>query len=584
MATPVVYSKIKTTMISQLKELLTNFAGNGSWLEKKQSSILSAAAVITVANILSSLSGLVRERLLISSFFSTPTSQQAYEAFQLAFQVPDMMFQLIILGAVSAALIPVFTQLKQTKGEKTAFQMSSTAMTILLLIFMAASLIVAYFAKPITQLRTGQEYTLEQIMITTRLTQVMLIAQLFFAVSNFLTGMLQAYQRFIIPAVAPVLYNLGILLGVFFFSSSLGIYSAGVGVIIGALIHMLIQLPLAIKLGFRFKPRLSLSFPGVKQFFSLMPPRLLTVGVSEIQKLALGFFATSLGNLSFVVIRLGLRLMTIPIRLFGVPISQASLPFLSAESGKAKSGKKDLKRFSNLVVEALHQIAFLAYPASVLLLILRIPFVRLIFGTHNFPWKTTLATGKVVAIISISIGAQAMVQLLIRAFHALQDTMTPFWITVSTASFYLISNWYFVFRSTLGVTGLAISTTLTAFLELALCLLLLKKRLPRFAKVSFWLPQFKILTASFLMAVFLYLPFKILDELVFNTTRTVELIGLTITTASIGLLVYLYFSALFEVKELKLLTRLLTKFGPWREPLEETSEVLVETSVEGDEI
>lgn len=566
-------------MISQLKDFFSNFTGNGNWLEKQQNSILSAAAVITVANVFSSLSGLIRERILISEFFSTPASQQAYEAFQVAFQIPDMMFQLIILGGVSAAFIPVFTHLKKSQDEQTAFGMTSTTMTILLLVFMIVSVVVAYFAYPITALRTGHEFTEAQINITATLTQIMLVAQLFFAVSNFLTGMLQAYQRFIIPAVAPVLYNLGILIGVFLFSSQLGIYSAGVGVIIGAFIHMIIQLPLAAKLGFRFKPSLSLSFPGVKQFFALMPARLLTISITELQNLSLGFFATSLGNLSFVVVRLALRLMTIPIRLFGVPISQASLPFLSAESTS-----ENLSRFTGLVTKSLHQIAFLAYPASVLLLILRVPFVRLIFGTHNFPWSTTLTTGRVVAIIAISIGAQAMVQLLIRAFHALKDTRTPFFITLITAGFYLFSSWYFVFQTPWGVMGIAISTSVAAFIELILCILLLNLKLPKLVSSTFWVPQIKMLSASFFMAVFLYLPFKILDELVFNTTKTIELIGLTITTGTVGILVYIYFSALFEVKELKLFNELFTKFGPWRKSLERAKEVLVETSVEGDEI
>jgi putative peptidoglycan lipid II flippase len=566
-------------MIAQLRDLFSNFTNNNNWLEKQQNSILSAAAVITVANILSSLSGLIRERVLISHFFSTATSQQAYEAFQVAFQIPDMMFQLIILGAVSAAFIPVFTNLKQNRSKEAAFRMTATTMTILLLVFVIISAVVAYFAFPITNWRTGHEFTPDQIAITATLTQIMLVAQLFFAVSNFMTGMLQAYQRFIIPAVAPVLYNLGILIGVFLFSSQLGIYSAGVGVIIGAFIHMAIQLPLAIKLGFRFKPSLSMSLPGVKQFFSLMPARLMTISISELQNLALGFFSTSLGNLSFVIIRLSLRLMTIPIRLFGVSIGQASLPFLSAQSTA-----ESLTRFTSLVTKSLHQIAFFAYPASVLLLILRIPFIRLIFGTHNFPWTTTITTGKVVAIISISIGAQAMVQLLVRAFHALKDTRTPFLITLAAACLYLLSSWYFVFQTSWGVLGIAVSTSLAAFLELILCILFLNLKLPKFATASFWLPQIKILTASFFMAIFLYLPFKILDELVFNTTKTVELIGLTVTTGTIGMLVYVYFSALFEVKELKLFNELITKFGPWRKSIEKTREVIVETSVEGDEI
>ena len=566
-------------MISQIKEFLSSFKGNSSWLEKQQNSILSAAAVITVANIMSSLSGLFRERLLISKFFSTTVSQQAYEAFQVAFQIPDMMFQLIILGAVSAAFIPVFTHLRKTKDEATAFGMTSTTMTYLLLFFIAASLIVAVLARPITVLRTGSEFTLDQINITTTLTQIMLIAQLFFAISNFLTGMLQAYQRFIVPAVAPVLYNLGILIGVFFFSSRFGIYSAGIGVIIGAFMHMVIQLPLAVKLGFRYKPSLSFSFPGVKEFFSLMPARLLTISISELQKLSLGFFATSLGNLSFLITRLALRLMTIPIRLFGVPISQASLPFLSVQSSQ-----ESLTRFTSLVTKSLHQISFLAYPAAVLLLILRVPFVRLIFGTHNFPWSTTITTGQVVAVMAISIGAQAMVQLLIRAFHALKDTRTPLLITLLTAVFYLISSWFFVFHTTRGVMGIALSTSLAAFIELLLCLVLLSRKLPNFFTSAFWVPQIKMLAASFFMAIFLYLPFKILDELVFNTTKTIELVGLTITTGTIGSLVYIYFSALFEVKELKLFNKLFVKFEPWRKSLARTREVLVETSVEGDEI
>lgn len=579
-------------MFTQLKELrnfITNLTNNGSWLERQQNSILSAAAVITVANVLSSISGLIRERLLIAKFFSTSLSQQAYEAFQIAFQIPDMMFQLIILGAVSAAFIPVFTQLKKKQGKQIAFEMTSSVMSILLVVFILAAIVVGLLAEPLTVWRTGHAFTADQIKIAAQLTQIMLLAQLFFAVSNFLTGILQAYQRFIIPALAPVLYNLGILIGVFFFAPTFGIYSAGIGVIIGAFIHMAIQLPLAMKLGFRLKPKLTLHFPGVKQFFSLMPARLLTISITEFQNLSLGFFATSLGNLSFVVIRLALRLMTIPIRLFGVPISQASLPFLASvsHSSTPKNDNSHLKRFTSLVINSLHQIAFLAYPASVLILILRVPFVRLIFGTRNFPWSTTITTGKVVAIIAISIGAQAMVQLLIRAFHALKDTKTPLLITLITTLFYLGSSWYFVFQTSRGILGIAASTAGAAILELLLCLLFLQNKLPKLISSSLWVPQFKMIAASFFMAVFLYLPFKILDELVFNTTRTIELIGLTITTGTIGSLVYIYFSALFEIREMQLFAQVFTKFakfGPWKKSLAKTKEVLVETSVEGDEI
>ncbi|HEX9817597.1 MAG TPA: lipid II flippase MurJ, partial [Patescibacteria group bacterium] len=174
-------------MIFKLSQLFNN---GTSWLEKKQSTILSAALIITVANIASSLAGLLRERLLISSFFDSVETQLAYEAFQVAFQIPDMLFQLLILGAIAASFIPLFTELKK-KSEQQAFVFTSSVMNLLLLIFVVFSVLIAVFAYPLTEWRTGAAFTMEQINVTVTLTRLMLFAQLFFAVSNFLTGMLQ---------------------------------------------------------------------------------------------------------------------------------------------------------------------------------------------------------------------------------------------------------------------------------------------------------------------------------------------------------------------------------------------------------
>lgn len=135
-----------------------------------------------------------------------------------------------------------------------------------------------------------------------------------------------------------------------------------------------------------------------------------------------------------------------------------------------------------------------------------------------------------------------------------------------------------------GVMGLALATTLSALLELGLILFFLNQRIHCFGKKSFILPQLKMLAASFFMAVFLYLPFRILDSMVFDTSKTIELLGLAVTTSTIGLLVYIYFSALFEVKELTFFTNLITSFGKWQKPLEKSIEMLVETSVEGESI
>jgi len=400
----------------------------------------------------------------------------------------------------------------------------------------------------------------------------MVFAQFFFAISNFFTGMLQSYKRFIIPALAPILYNVGILIGAFMLSKYIGIYAAGVGVVIGAALHMIIQLPLVFKLGFRFKPIMNFKDPGVKKTYKLTPARTASLAINQVQQLADGYFTTSIGNLSYLIIDLAFALMTMPIRFFGVPISQAALPFMADEANQS-----DLSRFKDLVLRSIHQISFFAYPAAVLLLILRIPIVRIVYGTHNFPWETTLVTGRVVAIISLSIAAQAIVQLLIRAFYALKDTKTPLFITIITVVFYVAGTAVAVFGLKAGVIGMAIVLTITNIMEMMLFLYCLDKRVKGFARKEFWTPQLKMIITSFLMAVFLYLPFRILDELVFDTSRTTELILLTLSTGTIGMLVYIYFALLLDIRELYIITSLVNKFGNWQKTLSKSQEVLVES-------
>lgn len=558
-------------MLARLK-LTRLLSPNIRWLENRQTSILSAASVITIATVISAVSGLIVKRLLVSIFFEQASAQ--LEAFWFAFQIPDLMYQLIVVGAVSAAFIPSFTSVKK-QDEKTSFKMASSIMNILLIIFFAIGVIIFIFADSITHLRTGSEFTEDQLTIVTNLTRLFLISQLFFTVSNIFTGILQSFHRFIMPAMAAILYNLGILAGAYFLSGPFGIYGPAIGVLIGALLHMALQIPLVYKIGFRYSFTVSLSIPGVKEFFSLSPPRIIALGAQEGRKLMLGFFTTSLGNLSYLMMYLAMNLMVIPIRFFGTSIGQASLPFLSEESASNSSGK-----YRDLLLQSLNQIAFLTLPASVLLLILRVPVVRLVFGASTFPWSATVMTSRLVAIVALSITVQSLVQLLIRGFYALKDTRTPLVVALVDVVLYLILCGYFVFYTDWGVLGVATATSLTAFVEFVILILLLNLKIPGILGKGFWIPQAKMVVASFFMAVFLYLPFRILDELIFDTSRTIELIGLTITTGTIGMLVYIYFAALLEIRELKLLMKLVDSIPIWKKSIANTPEVLVEPTVE----
>jgi putative peptidoglycan lipid II flippase len=562
-------------MVFKLPKLFSS----ADWLERQQSSILSAAAVITVANLVSSFGGFIQQRLLFHHFVdASVASHQAYDAFLFAFSIPDMMFRLIIVGALSAAFIPIFTQFRAESEEK-AFQMTSNLMTLLLGFFLIVGTFVFIFSHQIMSLIVGPKYTAEQIMITSNLTRVMIAAQFFFAISNFLSGVLQSYRRFVLPALAPIIYQLGIVMGAYLLSPFLGIYAAGVGVVIGAFLHMLIQIPIAYKLGFRYRPSLNWRHAGVKKVMKLTPARTATLGISEIQDLFSGKFATSISDVSFTVLNYASKLMTAPIRFFGVPIGQAALPFLSAESEE-----HDLKTFRNLITKLIHQISFFAFPASVLLLILRVPIVRITYGDPHFTWQSTLETARVLAIISLSISSQAIAQLLVRAFYALKNTRTPFYISVFISCFYVVISWFFAFPLKMGVLGLAIGISVSTITEMLLFLYFLNRKVAGLAGRSFWIPQLKMITASFLMAIFLYLPFRILDELVFNTSRTIELILLTISTSTIGMLVYIYFSMLFDVDELYILQNIFNRIGNWKKVLAKSEEVFIENPSSPEEV
>ncbi len=571
------------------------------WLEKKQTSILSAAFIITLANIIASLSGLVRQRTLIGIYFDQEITKLEYESFMVAFQIPDLMFQLIVLGALSASFIPIFTKVKKESEEK-AFKVANSVINLTLLFFLLTSIFVGLFATQITEIRTGPQFTPHQIQTSANLTIIMLVAQVVFCLSFFLSGILQTYQYFIIPAIAPILYNIGIIIGTYLFNPTFGIYGAGIGVIIGSILHLLIQIPLIKKINFTYKFKINLKDINVKKIMSLMPARTMTIGISEIKSLGLTFFTTTLGNFSFVILRLALTLMAIPVRIFGVPISQASLPFLSKEYKE-----DDFSSLKKLLIESLHQIAFLAAPASILLLILRIPVVRIVFGTKNFAWSNTVLTGKVIAIIALSVTAQAMIQLLVRGFYALQDTKTPLKISLITSILYFYFCYFFSFfhanhpnnpisigigyifkiksQSDIGLIGIAITICLITILELFLFLIYLNKKIPKFFDLPFLINQIKICFSSFLMAIFLYLPLKILDnKQFFDTSRTIELIALTLIISVIGMFVYIYFAKIFRIKELNLIVGIIQNFTKKKSPvIISTQEPIADQNV-GDDI
>lgn len=551
--------------------MVSTFIKNGkNLILRKQSSILSAATVIMIAYGLSSLLGLVRNRLLAQLFFVHHKS--LLDAYFAAFVLPDTIFQLMILGALSAAFIPVFTEaLKRDKEE--AWHIANSAASGILLLFFVLSTGLFIFAVPASKI-LAPSFTPELTQTTAQLIRVMLIAQFFFALSSFMTGILQSNHLFILPALAPLFYNLGIIIGTVFLSPLIGIFGPAVGVVIGSFFHFLIQLPGVIKVGFR--PRLSTDWknPYVKRMLRLMPARAFTLAIGQLERVIAVAVSSSLAAGTITLFNFARQLYVLPITILGATIGQASFPSLAhaREEGKEK--------FGETIAATILQLLFFVLPAAALLLVLRIPAVRLAFGSKEFPWEATLLTGKAVAIFSLSVPAQAINQLLTRSFYAAQNTKIPLISAVISTLPVILLAPYLSIGLNLGILGIVTAIVISDFFNVIILTVVLNMLIVPGLIKRMALPALKITIASVATGIFLWIPLRLLDQFVFDTTRTLPLIGLSVSVLIIGLTVYLILAKLLKIDQLSAVFEITQKIGNWKQVLSESEEVLEPTAGE----
>ncbi|HOX96315.1 MAG TPA: murein biosynthesis integral membrane protein MurJ [Candidatus Woesebacteria bacterium] len=536
------------------------FSRSQELLNRKSSSILSAATIIAASFLLSAFLGLIRNRLLAARFFGGLEGN--LDAYFAAFIIPDTVFQLFVVGAVSAAFIPIYQSYLKKSVKKANF-MANVALTWVTSILLIISILIAIFAKPLSQLIS--HYTGAQLDLMVDLIRLMSIAQIFFTLSSFLTGILQAQQRFLIPAIAPLFYNLGTILGILILTPYLGIYAAAIGVIFGSLLHMLVQIPPSLSLHYYPKIRFR-RHRGVIRMLRLMPPRTLSLALIQVERIVSLNLASALSAGSFTIFNFARQVYVLPISLFGVSLGQASFPTLSEEALS-----KDQTKFASTLGKTILQLFFFCFLTSVLMLILRIPIVRIVFGAKNFPWEATLLTGKALAVFSLSIAPQAAVQVLTRAFYAKKDTKTPLIINIATIVLFIITSYLFTNSLSLGVLGMSLAMSLCNALNFIILYLVIRSRIPSMGLTK---EIFKMFFVSVLTAFALWVPMRLLDTFVFDTTRTVPLLVLTAIVSLIGFGVYYGLSSLLRVKQLDDVKTLFGKLGNWRKVLGETDEVI----------
>jgi len=539
---------------------------------QRQKTIFSAALIIMVMIAASRFLGLIRNRVL-ADFFSV----DQLAIYFAAFRIPEVIFEILVFGTFSSAFIPTFTSFLSQKKKEEAWYTAAVSLNFAFLIFLVFAIVIFILAPSLYRI-IAPGFELEQTMLIAALARILLIAQGFFVLSYFLTSVLESMQRFLVPALAPLLYNLGIILGAVFLTPRLGIYAPIMGAVIGAFLHFLIQLPLALRLGFRPKFSLNFHHRGVKEIGHLALPRVIELSFLQFGKMGELFLASLVSTAAFTYYTFANSISLLPIGLFGISIAKAALPTLSYQTAR-----KEFKQFGETLIGLINQILFFVLPCAVFLAVLRIPVVRLVFGTSRFSWDSTVQTGWTLSAFALGIVTQALIYPLTRAFWALHNTKTPVKISIGMILSEITLGALLIIVFKMPIWSLALAFSLASFSQMIILFVLLVRLFPQIINWQKVIKtSAKIIMAAFGSGALMFFLLKVLDRsawdkrlsflhwvglklpttfeyFVLDTRYTFNLILLTIVVAMVGFLSYLLLSWLFQVEEVSILKKLVAK-------------------------
>ena len=509
------------------------------------SSVNSAALIIAVAGAASRLLGLVRDRILAAQF----GAGDALDIYYAAFRVPDLIYNLLILGALSAAFIPVFTSLIVNEKNEEARRLASGLFTIAVVALVSLSAILAVFTPILMKLITPG-FDGEKLRSVITITRIMFLSPIFLGMSGIFGGILNSFKRFLIYSIAPLFYNLGIIAGALFFAPIFGIMGLAFGVILGAFLHMAIQYP-AVRLGgFKLSFMWDLGNANLRKVLRLMVPRTMGLAVTQVNLLVVTILASTLSAGSLAIFNFANNLQAVPLGVLSVPFILAIFPTLSHYAAR-ENWDDFIKSFSS----TFRQVLYLIVPASVLMLVLRAQIVRIVLGSGKFDWEDTILTFQALGIFSLSLFAQCLVPLLARSFYALHNTRIPFYTGLASEAVNLILA-IFLSRS-FGILGLVWAFSVASIVNMTLLFLILRLRLGNLDDKKIFSVISKIAAAAIISGIGAQLAKQFvgsnleIDSLITVFTQTA-------VSASCGIVIYLAISYFFRLEEFEAVKKLLT--------------------------
>ncbi|MEA4925748.1 MAG: murein biosynthesis integral membrane protein MurJ [Syntrophomonadaceae bacterium] len=427
--------------------------------------MVKAAGFMMVATLLARFLGLARD-MVFYSWFGRSHVTDAYLA---AFSIPDLIYMLLVGGALSSAFIPVFSSYLARNQEEEGWKVTSIVFNYAMLLMLVLITLGEIFTRPL-MIMLVPDLPPEQITLAVSLTRVMLLQTVFMTLSGIALGILNSKQHFSTPAIGSILYNVGIIVVGMCLAREIGIMAFSIGVVVGSVLNLAVQIPALLKAGMRYYPSFNLRHPGFKQIMILMVPILLGLSISQINLLVTQNLASGLAEGSISALRLAQRLMQLPIGIFGIPIAMAVFPSMNLQV--VRNEINDFKRTFSLGLRAIFLITI---PASVGLLALREPIIGLLFQQGRFTASDTVSTGLVLAFYCIGLFAYSAIPLLNRVFYSLQDTITP--VVIGGASVVLNIGFAVMLVGSIEERGLALAYSLAGVLNVVMLLGILKLRL-----------------------------------------------------------------------------------------------------------
>ncbi len=471
----------------------------------RENKIGQATVIIAVFSLLAKALGIVREIAFAHEFGITGNLVGSYFA---AFRIPDFIYNLLILGTFSVAFIPIYSEYLMN-DKKEADKLASSILNTTLLSVLGLSLIAFIFVNPLVHLIVPG-FSGEALELTKMFTKVFLLSPIFMTLASIISSVLNTHKSFLMVAIAPVFYNISIIVGILVFYPLMGPVGIALGVVLGAFLMFVIQVPKLFSLGFRYQVIIENS-RGYVKFWKLYWPRIFSMGTEPIAALIVTIFGSYIGTKALAGFYYANNLQSIFLGVIAVSFAIAVFPVMSD-----LFNKKDMNSFKDVLAKTTIQILYFMVPLSILLLVLRAQTVRLIFGIFqgtSFDFEATRIVAQALGLFCISLFAQGLIPLFTRAFYAMQNTKIPVVISFITVAFTIGISAYLIPKY--GLAGMALAFSIASILHLSILIMELHRKLGHIHDEYLIVNSLKIVIAAILAGagsfVALYLVAPIVD-------------------------------------------------------------------------